>query len=230
MKLNILASLLAVAAMPFGADALTVRVDSAGGAPRLVVNGEPVRARMFWGAPGWSALPIEPEWKHIAFEFTATGSASNGTMHFRFGPSAGDIFLDEIEVTDVDVQSARVPLCDFEAGEPSFACDWTFWPPGAANTVGRIAVEPHAGRNGSSGLPRASCSAPGRVKPACIFSRRPTATSARTPASSHSTHRKTARWRSTPANAATFSTCLPAKRSALDRSSRSHSVAAIHGY
>ena len=134
------------------ADALTVRVESPNGAPRIVVNGAPVRARMFWGQPGWSALPLEPAWTPITFEFTATGSAANGTMHFRFGPAAGDVFLDDIEVNDVDAQSALVPRCDFEAGETAFTRDWTFWPPDEANTVGRIAVEAHAGRDGSAGL------------------------------------------------------------------------------
>lgn len=147
-----IAALLGLGVLVKPAAALTVRVESAGGAPRIVVDGEPVRARMFWGSPGWSALPLEAEWKRIAFDFTATGSAENGTMHLRFGPSAGDVFLDDIEVRDADSQSALVPLSDFEAGEPSFTRDWTFWPAGAANTVGRLAVEAGAGREGSAGL------------------------------------------------------------------------------
>ncbi len=134
------------------ASPLTVRVDPAGGAPRLLVNGTPVRARMFWGAPGSTPLKLTTEWKQISFEFTASGSASNGTVHFRFGNEPGDIFLDDIQVTDLDAGRDLIPRCDFEAGPESFKHDWTFWPTGAANTVGTTTVEPGIGRNGSAGL------------------------------------------------------------------------------
>lgn len=131
---------------------LTVRVDPASGAPRLLVNGEPVRARMFWGAPGSAPLKLSTEWKQISFEFTASGSANNGTMHFRFGSEPGDIVLDNIQVADLDAGRDLIPRCDFESGPESFKRDWTFWPTGAANTVGTITVEPGAGRDGSAGL------------------------------------------------------------------------------
>lgn len=131
---------------------LTVRVDPAGGAPRLLVNGKPVRARMFWGAPGSAPLKLSSEWKLISFEFIASGSASNGTMHFRFGSEPGDIFLDDIQVADLDAGRDLIPRRDFEAGPESFKRDWTFWPTGAANTVGTPSVEPGAGRNGSAAL------------------------------------------------------------------------------
>lgn len=131
---------------------LTARVESPNGAPRIVINGRPVRARMFFGGPGSSALPIGPEWKQIDFEFTATSSADTGTMHLRFGHGAGDVFLDKIQVTDTAENRDLIPLCDFEHGQGDFDRDWTSWPTGAANTVGRIAVEPQAGQAGEGGL------------------------------------------------------------------------------
>ena len=134
------------------ASPLTVRVDPAGGAPRLVVNGEPVRARMFWGAPGSAPIPVAPAWKEIRFDFTARDNASTGTMHFRFGPTAGEIILDDIQVTDLDAGRDIVPRCDFESGPASFKRDWTFWPADATNTVARIEVAPGAGRDGSAAL------------------------------------------------------------------------------
>ena len=97
-------------------------------------------------------LKLSTEWKQISFEFTASGSASNGTMHFRFGSEPGDIVLDNIQVTDLDAGRDLIPRCDFESGPESFKRDWTFWPTGAANTVGTITVEPGAGRDGSAGL------------------------------------------------------------------------------
>ena len=124
-------------------------MESPNGAPRIVVNGQPVRARMFFGAPGSSALAIGPEWKQIAFEFTATGSADTGTMHFRFGQGVGDVFVDDVRVTDTgDASQDVIPLCDFEGGQPDFDRDWTSWPVGAANTVGKIVVEPRARASG----------------------------------------------------------------------------------
>jgi len=132
--------------------ALTVRIDPANGAPRIVVDGQPVRARMFFGLPGWTALPIGPEWKRQEFDFTATGGASNGTMHFRFGPTAGDVFLDEIQVTDLDSREDLIPRCDFERGEADFAKDWTYWPPVPANNVGHISVDSGSGHDGTAGL------------------------------------------------------------------------------
>ena len=139
-------------AATLGCPALTVRVESPQGAPRLVVDGKPVRARMFYGGPGYAALPIAPEGKEIDFEFIASGSAENGTLHFRFGRSAGWVRLDDIHVTDLDDKKDVVPLCDFSGGQADFDKDWQYWPLGAANTVGKIAVEDAAGRGGSAGL------------------------------------------------------------------------------
>ncbi|MDR3406105.1 MAG: beta-galactosidase [Chthoniobacter sp.] len=131
---------------------LTARVESPKGAPRIVINGQPVRARMFFGGPGSSALPIGPEWKQIDFEFTASTNAETGTMHFRFGHGVGEVFLDKIQVTDLDQKRDLIPLCNFEGGQRDFDRDWTSWPTGAANTVGKIAVEGHAGHGGGGGL------------------------------------------------------------------------------
>jgi len=131
---------------------LTVRVDAAGGAPRWVVNGEPKPARVFWGAPGPSQIAVSPAPQTVAFEFAALGSSSNATMHFRFGQSAGDVFLDNIQVTDLSGSSEVLPRCDFEGGPLSFQRDWTFWPPDAANTVGTVSTVPDRGEDGSGAL------------------------------------------------------------------------------
>ncbi len=143
---------LVLLALALPCSALTVRVDPAGGAPRWVVNGEPVRARVFWGAPGASNVRIFPAPQQVEFEFTAEESADTGTMHFRFGRTPGEIFLDDIRVEDLDTTNDIMPRCDFENGQESFLRDWTFWPPGAANTVGSIAVVTNAGNGGSAAL------------------------------------------------------------------------------
>jgi len=120
----------------------TVRVDSRGGAPRLLVDGKPVRARMFFGGPGGQPISIGPEGGRITFEFVAQGDSSGaGTMHFRFGQSPGDIYLDNVQVTDVAANNQVVPKRDFESGPGAFAADWLYFPPEPGNTVGKAAVE-----------------------------------------------------------------------------------------
>jgi len=96
---------------------LTVRVESPNGAPRLVVDGKPVRARMFWGAPGAAPIPVSNDWREVSFEFVATGNATNGTMHFRFGHQPGEVELRDIKVSNLDIG------------------DWVVWPPNMAGAV-----------------------------------------------------------------------------------------------
>lgn len=132
--------------------ALTVKVDPAGGAPRWTVDGKPVRARVFWGGPGASNIRIGPDAQLIEFEFIAAGSADNGTIHFRFGRSPGEIFIDDVRITDLDTQSEVLPRCDFEDGTNSIKRDWTWWPVNAANTVGTVAIATNVGINGSAAL------------------------------------------------------------------------------
>ncbi len=132
---------------------LTVRVDASAAAPRLVVKGRPVRGRMFFGGPGIAPIRIEPAGGSIEFEFTAENDSQGaGTLHFRFGQVPGDVFLDNIRIEDVASGKDVSPLSDFESGPDSFSRAWTFWPPGAANTVGTVAVEPGTGAIGTAGL------------------------------------------------------------------------------
>lgn len=143
---------LTLACLTASAAPLTVHVDPAGGAPRLAVNGQPVRARMFFGMPGAAPIPVSPAWRQVSFEFVASGSATNGTLHFRFGPAPGEVDLDDIHAADLDGPRDLIPRCDFESGPGSFQRDWTCWPPDGKNTVGAVAVVAGAGRDGSAAL------------------------------------------------------------------------------
>jgi beta-galactosidase len=131
---------------------LTVRVDSSRGAPRWLVNGDPVRARVFWGAPGPSHIPISPTPQRIRFEFVALDSSTNATMHLRFGQLPGETSLDDIQVTDLSDNRDILPCCAFSHGADSFASDWTFWPPDATNHVANLTVVPGRGEAGSAVL------------------------------------------------------------------------------
>ena len=38
-------------------------------------------------------------------------------MHLRFAPTAGDVYLDEVHVVDLEDDADVIPVCDFEAAE-----------------------------------------------------------------------------------------------------------------
>jgi len=135
------------------ARALDVRVDHHGGVPQIHVDGQPVRARMFFGRPDVSHSPIGPEGRLIEFTFRATeDEPQKATMHFRFGNGPGEIVLDDVRVVEVDTGRETLPAVDFEDGLTRFDQDWCTWPPDMQNTVGRWEATHGAGRNGTTGL------------------------------------------------------------------------------
>ena len=136
--------------------ALDVRVDATGGAPRICVDGQPVRARMFFGMPGTSPLKVGVTPGEVAFEFTALeDEPAKATLHFRFGQQPGEIDLSDLRVvdlgTDRDVLGGE-GFQGLEKGLDVFSKAWNVWPPDVQNTVGTLAVQPGAGRNGSAAL------------------------------------------------------------------------------
>ncbi|MCL4206026.1 MAG: beta-galactosidase [Pirellulaceae bacterium] len=131
----------------------TVRVDAGDGAPRIVVDGRPVRARMFWGAPGSRPLALGTAGQQVEFEFSpAQDEPAQATMHFRFGQTAGEVLLDDIQVVDLTAGQDVVPVQGFESGMQDFSRSWTFWPPGEQNNVGTIGVSAGRGREKSAAL------------------------------------------------------------------------------
>jgi len=73
-------------------------------------------------------------------------------MHFRFGQLAGDIWLDDIQVDEVESSRDVLPRCDFSGGLDSFEDNWTVWPVDTKNTVGTVAVTGGSGQRGSAAL------------------------------------------------------------------------------
>lgn len=129
------------------------RVDASGGAPRFVLNGIPVRSRIFWGAPGSRPLHVDPAGGLVQFEFTPTEDEPGGaTMHFRFGPTPGEVILDDIRVVELETNRDVFPIASFEGGQADFDRSWRVWPTGKDNTVAKIGVETGKGREGSAGL------------------------------------------------------------------------------
>ena len=99
----------------------TARVEVIEGAPRLVVDGKPVRARMFLGAPGPGRVWVGAEAQQISFQFTAQDDEpQRATIHFRFENEPGTIELDDIRIFDLTDQHEVLPLCRFEGGMTDF--------------------------------------------------------------------------------------------------------------
>jgi len=133
-----------------GAEPLAVRVTCSNGVPQLTLNGRAVRARMFLGVDSSVVQPVTltMSGRMEALEFIATQNApATATIHFRFGQAPGDIFLDDIEVLDLDARKQVLPRCDFERGTASLTSDWVVWPPPPQNTVGVVTIDPGAGRD-----------------------------------------------------------------------------------
>lgn len=131
----------------------TVQVDTTSGAPRLIVDGKPVRARMFWGAPGTRPLRVGPAGERITFKFSPLHDEPQAaTLHFRFGQAPGVVDLDEIRVEELATGQEVVPSCEFESGPADLTSRWNIWPLGNNNTVGQVEVRPNCGRDGSSGM------------------------------------------------------------------------------
>lgn len=142
------ASTIAVADAP-----LAVHVDASGGAPRITVNGKPVRARMFWGAPGARPMHLGSQGQEVSFEFTPTeDESSSATMHLRFGQVPGVVDLDNFRIVEIGTGREVIPVADFEGTEKRFHADWSVWPPDQHNTIGTVKLEPGRGQNGTTGL------------------------------------------------------------------------------
>lgn len=143
------AAVLGAAACQAGPTA--VRVEN--GAPRITVDGQPVRGRMFFGAPGRSPIRVETSPQELSLEFTALeDEPASATMHLRFNQEPGAIVLDDVRVVDLGTGREVIPACTFEGGAADFERDWTFWPTGAANTVATVEVAEGRGRGGTRGL------------------------------------------------------------------------------
>ncbi|MDR3198131.1 MAG: hypothetical protein LBU34_09720, partial [Planctomycetaceae bacterium] len=136
----------------------TVRVDVTNGAPRILVDGQPVRARMFYGNPSSLPIPAGTDPQRLTFEFQPVESEpQTATMQIRFAKIPTVIYLDDLLLEELDTDGKPVrkvfELCRFENGTDSFKNDWGFWHPAdEKNTTGNVTVEPNTGANGSGAM------------------------------------------------------------------------------
>ncbi|MDR2754940.1 MAG: beta-galactosidase [Planctomycetaceae bacterium] len=136
----------------------TVRVGVTNGVPRILVDGQPVRARMFFGNPGSLPIPVGTNTQRFTFEFQPVESETQtATMHIRCGKktsviSFDDLLLEELDNNRKSIRNVFGP-CRFEKGMDDFKNDWTFWPPvSEKNTTGNVTIEPNTGNDGSAAM------------------------------------------------------------------------------
>ena len=120
------------------ANASSVRVQETPGGPQICVDGSPIPPRFFWGAMNSGHINAKPEWTEHSFEFLP-GSVDNGTLHFRFSQTPGEIWLADLRVQDAKAGEEVLSPGSFATAD-AFRKNWEFWPSGNANTVGTVEV------------------------------------------------------------------------------------------
>ena len=91
--------LLCHCALPPRAMALEARVESRGGVPTLLVNGEPVPPMVLWHRAGGSALPLTCQvtagWQQFSVTFRAPYDDDNVAVQISNVAPVGDWFVDD---------------------------------------------------------------------------------------------------------------------------------------
>lgn len=131
----------------------SVRVQSLQGVPRIMVDGKPVRSRMFWGGMGTAPLICTKEFQKYTLTFQPLMDAdSSGTLHFRFGAEAGKIYIDDLAIQELETEKWIAGPYSFEK-ESDFSDHWGAW-----NTqyqtipIADVAVRENSGVDGSAAL------------------------------------------------------------------------------
>ncbi len=115
-----------------------VTIETTNGGPQLMVNGEITPPRMFWGSQGSGKIAIGADWVDTSYEFTPS-FAANATFHFRFGKTAGEIWLADFRIIDAESGVEVFPSGSFST-EEGFSGSWNIYPPDESNTVGEVEV------------------------------------------------------------------------------------------
>ncbi len=163
--------------LPASLLAKSFEVRAKSGVPMVCIDGQPVRARIFFGGFGIQKVCLKKnEWKQVDFVFQPQSDALGcGTVHFRFGREPGRVVIDNIEIwneTDgqpvagpysfdpidraasgssaVSVSSAASAEAEQAASRNQFTSNWRIWPP--KNDVGIVQTLPGLGKDGSTAL------------------------------------------------------------------------------
>ncbi len=122
------------------AAAITVRVQNTPGGPQIHLNGKAIPPRFFFGSANSGAVKAKPEGQDVSFDFRpGTAVDKTGTLHFRFSQVPGEIWLTDVRLRDAQTGEDVLPVGSFATPE-ALAANWSTWPLGEANTVGKWEV------------------------------------------------------------------------------------------
>ncbi len=122
------------------AQAANVRVRSGRGGPQILLDGEPIAPRVFYGSRRGGFEPTSPQWTRCAFEFAPAEAVPNrGTLHFRFDKRPAEYWIKDLRLFDAATGKDVLRPGSF-ADAAAFKDVWNVWPPGARNTVGRVEI------------------------------------------------------------------------------------------
>ncbi len=129
-----------VSADSFLSAAECVKVESRNGAPCILVDGQPVRPRVFFGKPVSQPLKLQAGENVFDFEFRPIASSQKrGTLHFRPDSEPGTLRLDDLSIIESETGRSILPPEDFDA--PDDLQNWRTWHTEVQGTViGSIAV------------------------------------------------------------------------------------------
>jgi len=128
--------LLLASCVSLSAAAVTVRVQDTPGGPQIHLNGKPIPPRFFWGSMNSGPVTLKPEWQEIAFEVKPGAVDGTGTLHFRFAQTPGEAWVSDVRIRDAETGADIMPPGSFATSE-GLAANWSTWPTGEANTVGK---------------------------------------------------------------------------------------------
>lgn len=128
-------------------------VEPIDGVPTMTIDGQPVRARIFFGIMGASPIFATEHWKTHEYEFTALDdSYGEGTIHFRFGSTPGVVALDNISIVEKESGRQIAGPYSFE-NESDFVNNFTaFHSTFNDKEIARVSVQEGAGVNDSNAL------------------------------------------------------------------------------
>lgn len=96
------------------------------GVPAILMDGVPLRKRMFWGDGNkGGGCWLSSEWKRVEFTFRSPES-THGTIHMRFGEKSGNVWIDCVEIQELDT-NRMVREARFTGTEEELKRDWTYW-------------------------------------------------------------------------------------------------------
>lgn len=128
----------ALGAAAVAAAGTSVRVARTDAGPRVLVDGQAMPLRCFFGSRAAGSLALGTDWQPFSFRFVPGHAvAATGTLHFRFDHRTADYGLRDVRIVETASGRDVLPRRSFDSAQ-GFADLWHVFPPGDRNTVGTV--------------------------------------------------------------------------------------------